>query len=92
MKEKGLHLLVEQRCSESCAVRLAILVVSMGQGRWEWRAALGTTQGNKLLISQLVGLARLRPFSFPFVYVSLKLCALKQKTQLTLLDKDLSLL
>lgn len=83
---------MEQRGSERCVVRLAILVVSMGQGRWEWRAALGTIQGNKLLISQLVGLARLGPFSFPCAYGSLKLCALKQKTQLTLLDKDLSLL
>ena len=81
-----------QRRSERCVVRLAILVVSMGQGRWEWRAGLGTIQGNKLLISQLVGLARIGPFSFPFAYVCLKLCALKQKTQLTLLDKDLSLL
>lgn len=63
--------------SDRCILRSAILVVSMGLGRWHWRGALGTIQGKNNLVRQLIGLASISPFSFILCMSLLKVCEFK---------------
>ena len=55
---------MEERCSDRYVLRSVILAVSIGLSRWEWRGILGIIQRNKNLLSQLIGLAIISPFSF----------------------------